>query len=1113
MSYRLPFTVVPLCLAGMALAGCNDSGSSSPVDPGKPTDPKAPYTADLYLKGEFSSWSAQDAYKFTFRSGRYHLDNVLFKQSLSAFKVADSDWSLATTFTADLEKETRIQPGTPATLTTGDGGANMILAIENAGRYDFELNVDDPAHPVLSFSQDVPPLSYDLYLRGGFNGWGTSYPLTYQGDGIYALTTQFTPGRQEFKIANAGWDHAFTINLDSVTTAELDTAYPLVTGDNGANAALQITESGFYRITLDASADPSHPVMKISKTTGGDGVTVDPHAGHEATQTLSYAVTGGKQEQAIFSVAKLADPLRSYAQSSTQDLRDPGNSYVTVTEQAGAPRVRSGSIAFDALFALAVQEARDDSVSQISDDNYNGGKPTACDCFQTGAKWPYVWTRDLSYATHLGLALLDPQRARNSLLFKVSGYRDGMAAPAGSGDLGAARQIVQDTGTGGSWPASTDRVTWALGAGAVLATLPSDSERAEFANVALEALSNTLENDRLAAYDSVDGLYRGEQSFLDWRDQSYASWIVKDIAALASSKSLSTNVVHYLALTEATELANAAGDSQRAERYSGWASALKTAIRQRFWQADTGLYSSMTAGAYDDAALYKYDWLGESLVILSGIASDSEAASIVAKYPHGPMGAPVIFPQQPDMAIYHNRAVWPFVTAYGIRAAAQVKNAEVFTAGFDSLMQGAALNLSNMENLEWITGKPNLVDFTHPELAGPAINSQRQLWSVGGYIGAVVNSLFGLQPNEQGVHVAPYLTAAMHSRWFASQNSVSLQDLQLRGKRMDVTLNLPAVAAESGAYQITGLTLNGVEHGPDLLWSELADSNTLVVTLDNAQTVASGIHRLSDLQPTATEDAAVFAPREPVIDSVTLQGGQLQVALSDSRNSQPVSYNLYRDGQLVASGVALGNWLDPNPVTAGACYAAEAVYTASGNRSHHSQPVCYSAAQQVIPVTDARVSSNLTVTPASDTQDAPFLDNWGAPQDRLQFSDLTVSSAGRFALSLQYHNAANAINLGLTNGVKWMRVTDANGQLVASGIVQMPHARSVEGKRPWVYSTPLTVTLQPGRYQVVLSDFLNMSYLAHNATFGGNGGSSGAMNSADIAALRLLPLAPDPAVR
>ena len=45
------------------------------------------------------------------------------------------------------------------------------------------------------------------------------------------------------------------------------------------------------------------------------------------------------------------------------------------------------------------------------------------------------WTRDLSYAASLGLALLDPQRTRNSLLFKLSGYRNGKPAlAAGSED-------------------------------------------------------------------------------------------------------------------------------------------------------------------------------------------------------------------------------------------------------------------------------------------------------------------------------------------------------------------------------------------------------------------------------------------------------------------------------------------------------------------------------------------------------------------------------------------------------------------------------------------------------------------------------------------------------
>ena len=54
------------------------------------------------------------------------------------------------------------------------------------------------------------------------------------------------------------------------------------------------------------------------------------------------------------------------------------------------------------------------------------------------------------------------------------------------------------------------------------------------------------------------------------------------------------------------------------------------------------------------------------------------------------------------MPVYHNRAIWPFVSAYGLKAAAMVQNVAVVDHHIDSLMRGAALNLSNMENLEWL---------------------------------------------------------------------------------------------------------------------------------------------------------------------------------------------------------------------------------------------------------------------------------------------------------------------------------------------------------------------------------------------------------------------------
>jgi hypothetical protein len=237
------------------------------------------------------------------------------------------------------------------------------------------------------------------------------------------------------------------------------------------------------------------------------------------------------------------------------------------------------------------------SVREIRDGNYNGNAAIPCDCFETGEKWHYVWTRDLSYAAHLGLAMLDPQRVKHSLEFKLSGFRDGLPRPAAGG-----LQIIQDTGSGGSWPVSTDRVSWAFGAEKALQTLPA-TERAPFAARALEALTNTIENDRLAAWDQESGLYTGEQSFLDWREQSYAAWIVNDIASMASSKALSTNVGHYKALGLAAALAQEHGDAALAKKYTAWAQDLKQAINERFWLEDKGLYSSLTAPHFDGAPM------------------------------------------------------------------------------------------------------------------------------------------------------------------------------------------------------------------------------------------------------------------------------------------------------------------------------------------------------------------------------------------------------------------------------------------------------------------------------------------------------------------------------
>jgi hypothetical protein len=48
------------------------------------------------------------------------------------------------------------------------------------------------------------------YLRGGFNGWDTSAPMTDNGSGVYSATVYGTPGSTfEYKVATADWSSSW----------------------------------------------------------------------------------------------------------------------------------------------------------------------------------------------------------------------------------------------------------------------------------------------------------------------------------------------------------------------------------------------------------------------------------------------------------------------------------------------------------------------------------------------------------------------------------------------------------------------------------------------------------------------------------------------------------------------------------------------------------------------------------------------------------------------------------------------------------------------------------------------------------------------------------------
>ncbi|MGB0590005.1 MAG: hypothetical protein ACPGU1_10035 [Myxococcota bacterium] len=700
--------------------------------------------------------------------------------------------------------------------------------------------------------------------------------------------------------------------------------------------------------------------------------------------------------------------VRRYTMTSTSSVTGDAQS-VTVEEVEGMTLLRSGDVLVDALFALAVDEAHQNAVEAVSDGSFSSPQP--CPCFTTGEQWSWVWTRDIAYSVDLGLAWLAPERSKASLAFKLSDTKQGDG-----------QQIVQDTGSGGSWPVSSDRVVWARGAQALAPFLdPADPFHAQ----ALDAMTQTAQQDRPYLFDPADGLYRGETSFLDWREQSYATWTASDTVHIAMSKSLSTNLAH-LALLTAIDHPEAA--------------ALRAAIEVAFWDGER--YLSYLGTTLDGSAPERWDLLGNALAVLD-LGTHPEA---IATYPFAQGGPPVIWPQQPFTPIYHNRASWPFVTAYAALAARAGGNAQAFNASLSALITGAAKHLSHMENLEFLTGDSYVEDGV---FSGPVINSRRQLWSVAGFLGAIVRGVFGMEASSEGVRFTPFVTDE-------SWDGATLHNFPLRGELIDVTLSL------QGAPPPGWVTQGAVTVSADL---------------------ATG-GSLTEVDPSAWEN--LYAPQEPAL---SLEGTTLTFS-----GEAGTTFEVWGDGLLLAQDAS-----SPYVGEPGVCYTVRAVLTASGHASQPTPPQCTWVPGSVVTLeAEAFAVEGGTW---STQYGRPHYEGWGAPGDTLKVT-LIPTEGGAHLLQAVYGNGSGSVSSGITCATKWVTVREPSGAVVGEGPLVMPQRGSWA---TWSDSSFVSVTLEAGvRYEVTLSDGFNMSYLAHYAPYASTGGGQAPSNFVNITQMKLL---------
>lgn len=635
------------------------------------------------------------------------------------------------------------------------------------------------------------------------------------------------------------------------------------------------------------------------------------------------------------------------------------------------PRYLSPDVLPDALYNLALEEME----KAIEPDS----------TFRTGKEWAGVWTRDISYSIILSMAMLQPEVSINSLRRKVKNGK-----------------IIQDTGTGGAYPVSTDRMIWAVAAWEVY-KVTGDKNWLVFA---YEVIKNSMEDDLKNIHDPHTGLVKGESSFLDWREQTYPVWMQP--ADIYESECLGTNSVHFEASAVLSEMAAVLGFSEAAARYGAVAAKIKTGINTYLWQEDKGYYGQYLYGRNDKILSSRSEALGEALSVLFRVADKERGQAVIARTPVTPFGISCIYPQIPGIPPYHNSAVWPFVESFWAQASAGAGNEQSVVKAISSVYRPAALFLTNKENFVSTDG----------DYAGTQINSDNMLWSLSGSLSLVYKVLFGMRFNREDLSFSPFVPEVFKGKR-------SLYNFKYRAAILDIEM-------EGFGNVIQSFLIDGKEVASNSVPSSLRGSHHIKIVLSNKPLPADSINQVVER----------YSPPTP---ELTYNQGILSW---NDTGRNVVAYKILYNGKL------LDETTERSLKPAAGAYGTYQVIAVSDNKleSFASEPLPVYAKERIVQLEDFNPASG---KPYQDFTGTGFVETSHTVNRKVSFT-VNIDKAGVYSLDLRYANGNGPVNTENKCAFRTMYIDDR-----PTGTLVFPQ-RGKEEWSNWGWSNPLKITLSEG---------------------------------------------------
>ncbi len=572
--------------------------------------------------------------------------------------------------------------------------------------------------------------------------------------------------------------------------------------------------------------------------------------------------------------------------------------------------------------------------------------------FYTGETWRKVWTRDTAMACEFSLAAIYPEISLNCAKEKVVHFN-------------GFKVFEEDTGTGGSYPVSTDKIITYLSVWEIYLSTGDESVLEYFYDICMD----NIKQDYNTVWDEESGLMKGETCGLDWRSQTYPDWmgneVEESLANIAEGKAASVNLIYLGVLQRMIQSAEILGKDDvdfLTEKYD----ALYDAVTTRLWHDDLGCYAAWEYPSYMGAPLpYKIDCIANGYALWFGIGSDEQLKSIAENYPLVTYGANVVFPsKQGDLEhkdrIYHNRGVWPGWEAQLMLAGAEHGYDLLSEEIWNSCITAAATSLVNKE----------VVDFT----TGEGIHVNHQLWSIASTLSGYYKVLFGMIYDTDGITFEPFVPSWMEGPFYIDNYTYC-----------DATIDLSLTGKGS---EIVSITVNGENVGTSytLPFGAKGDYKIDIVVKEKANEYTDETVNLND------EKNHVISPKMPV---VTKTGNKLTWGAQAG-----CTYKVWTGSEYI--DVPTNSYtIDPT------VYGSYSVVVVSkdGVWSELSRPIVVSPSRIKIQAENCTLT-NLTKSTVSGQ--TVVTDNFSANVDRTLTLNVDIKEAGQYLFWACYNdNSSN----------------------------------------------------------------------------------------------------------